>query len=197
MADEACVTEVSAGRDLLTLLGLVRAFSLLSRSSNVMPVDGDDECSGALRLFGAMTVVFFGLLSSGAAGLRCSSTSPCGAVRICVTLLLSLWVGIANILFFALNKLSSRASLRALSRTPFPMSVFVLEPDENVSNDGFPPGELVALALPPSTLIPVARGNLGNLTSLGSTTFDVCLARSLLIPSNAALSICSSSSTSF
>lgn len=197
-ADKSCASEISTERDIFALPGLVRAFSLLSRSSIVSLVDRDDaDCSAGLHLFGAMTVVLFKLLSSGTGGLRCSSTSPCGAARICVALVLSLCVGVARMLFFALNKLSSRASLRALSRTPFPVSIFVFEPDANVSKAGFPPGELVALALPPCTLMPPIRGNLGNLTSLGSTTFDVCFARSFLIPSKAAFSICSSSSTSF
>lgn len=85
-----CACDVSNGRDRLRPLGLVRAFSLLSRSSNVTPVDGDDDnCSAVLRFLGAIIAGLVGLLSvySGATGLRCSSTSPCGAERTCVALL--------------------------------------------------------------------------------------------------------------
>ena len=103
-------------------------------------------------------------------------------------------MGTARILFFALKRLISRASRRAFTRTSLPVSVFVLDPDPKVSNAGFPDLVFVVLVLPPSTRMPPILGSRG--TVLESTTFDVCFALSLWIPSMAALSISASFSTS-
>ena len=51
---------------------------------------------------------------------------------------LSRCVGVESTLFCALNRLRSRASLRALSSMPFPVPVFVREPEAKVSRDKLP-----------------------------------------------------------
>ena len=96
-------------------------------------------------------------------------------------------------LFLALKRLISRASRRAFTRTSLPVRIFVLEPDPKVSNALFLDLVIVVLVLPPSRK-PGFLGGSG--TDLESTTFDVCLAFSLWIPSKAAFSISASLSTS-
>ena len=169
---------------------LVRALNLLSRSSTLRPPADDEGFVGMLRRRGAKIVVGFGVGSVylGAAGLRCSLTSPWGALRTAVALLLSLWVGVARRLFRALKRLNSRASRRALSMTPLPVSIFVLEPELKVRSD-------VLVVCPCASFIRPVRGNRG--TVLASTILEVCLARSVLMPSIAALRTSASASTSF
>ena len=100
-----------------------------------------------------------------------------------------------NVLFLALKRLSSRASRRALAMTPLPVRVFVFEPDAKVRIEGLP--LLVAreedILLPGSTRMPPILGSRG--TVFASTTLDVCLARSFLMPSMAALRASASWST--
>ena len=169
---------------------LVRALNLRSRSSTLSPPADEEGVVGMLRRRGAKMVVGLGVGSMyiGAAGLRCSLMSPWGALRTAVALLLSWWVGVARRLFRALKRLNSRASRRALSMTPLPVSIFVLEPELKVSSD-------VLAVCPCASFMRPVRGSRG--TVLASTILEVCLARSVLMPSIAALRTSASASTSF
>ena len=138
VVDDAGGDEAAGEDGSRVVFRLVRALNLLSRSSTLSPLADEEEVAvGMLRRRGANTVVGFevGSMYMGAAGLRCSLTSPWGALRTAVALLLSLWVGVARRLFRALKRLSSLASRRALSMTPLPVSIFVLEPELKVKSD--------------------------------------------------------------
>ena len=99
-----------------------------------------------------------------------------------------------NVLFLALKRLSSRASRRAFAMTPLPVRVFVFEPEAKVRIEGLPlPATREEVLLPGSTRMPPILGSRG--TVFASTTLDVCLARSFLMPSMAALRASASWST--